>query len=53
MESKEILRIIKSLVVDWIDLLVGGDEISAEQLLTLIRRLVTHYRWEKLDEKQG
>jgi len=50
MVAKERLRIIKALVVVWIDTWVAGDVHEAEQILNIIKRMVASYRWEKLEE---
>ena len=48
MDYKERLRIIKALVVIWIDTWVAGDIANAERILTMIRDMVRLYRNEKL-----
>jgi len=50
MVAKERLRIIKALVVVWIDTLVIGDTHEASHLLAVIVRMVGTYRWDKLKE---
>jgi len=50
MVAKERLRIIKALVVVWIDTLVIGDTHEAAVLLQSIIRMVATYRWDKLRE---
>lgn len=50
MDAKERLRIIKALVVIWIDTYVAGDLPMSERILTIVRTMVTSYRWEKLNE---
>ena len=52
MDAKERLRIIKALVVNWIDTFVAGDVYEAEQILSVVKRMVASYRWEKLEEMQ-
>jgi len=50
MTAKERLRLIKALVVVWIDTWVAGDIVAASQLLTIIKMMVASYRYEKLAE---
>lgn len=52
MAARERLRLIKALVVTWIDVWVGGDIVSAEQIMLIIRRMVRLYAAEKLAEMQ-
>lgn len=52
MVAKERLRIIKALVVVWIDTFVAGDIHEAERILEIVKRMVASYRWEKLEEMQ-